>query len=76
MKRLFVATIFAFAFAGPAFAGHCPKDIQAIDAALAEQNNPEAKALRDEGQQLHEAGNHEESLAALHQAMDILGLEH
>lgn len=76
MKRTIIAVIFAIGFTSPALAGHCPKDVKAIDAALAEQSNAEAKALRDKGQQLHEAGQHGESLEALHQAMNILGIEH
>lgn len=69
-------------FALPAVAGHCPVDVKAIDAALAENPNlsetqlAEVKELRDQGEQLHNDGKHGESLDALHQAMEILGLEH
>jgi dihydrodipicolinate synthase/N-acetylneuraminate lyase len=76
MKRLFLASAIMLGFASPAFANHCPKDIKLIDAALAQQSNAEAKALRDKGEALHKAGKHAESLEALHQAMQILGLEH
>lgn len=68
--------------ATPALAGHCPKDVGAIDAELA-KNPPlsaeqlaEAKRLRDEGARLHEAGEHGASLEALHKAMEIIEMEH
>lgn len=76
MKRLIIAAAIILGFATPAFANHCPTDVARIDAALAQQSNAEAKALRDKGEALHKAGNHAESLEALHQAMQILGLEH
>lgn len=76
MRRLFITAIFALGFASPAFASHCPKDVKLIDAALAQQSNPEVKALRDKGEELHKAGKHKESEDALHQAMKILGLNH
>lgn len=76
MRRLFIAAIIAFGFANPALAGHCPKDVKLIDATLAQQSNAEAQSLRDQGDALHKAGKHKESLAALHQAMKSLGLAH
>jgi len=76
MKRLLIAAILAVGFAGPALASHCPKDVKAIDAALASNMNSDAKALRDKGAQLHAEGKHKESLDALHAAMKILGIEH
>ena len=48
----------------------------AIDAALANNMNDEAKALRDQGAQLHADGRHDEALQALHEAMAMLGIEH
>jgi len=76
MKRILLAAAFAVGFAGPALASHCPKDVQAIDAALASNMNGDAKALRDKGAQLHADGKHQESVEALHEAMKILGIEH
>ena len=70
------------ALAAPVYAGHCPKDVKAIDEALAagtdlsQEELDEVKALRDEGEALHKAGNHEESVEALHEAMEILGMDH
>ena len=61
-----------------AFAFHCPKDMKAIDAALAK--NPqlsadqmtEVKKYRAEGEALHKAGKHQESVDTLAKAMKIL----
>ena len=76
MKRVLVATIVFFGLASPAFAGHCPKDVKLITAALAGQSNAEAKTLRDKGDALHKAKKHGEYLAELHKAMKLLGIEH
>ncbi len=76
MKSMIIAVVLVFGFATPALAGHCPKDIRKVSAALADQDNARARNLRDKGQSLHTAGKHKESLAALHQAMKILGMEH
>ena len=81
MKRslaLAVATMFA---SGMAFAGHCPKDVAAIDKAmtttkLSDKEKAEVKKLRDEGDAHHKAGKHGEALASLHKAMDKLGIKH
>ncbi len=76
MKRMIIAAILVFGFATPALAGHCPKDIRKVSAALADQNNARATNLRDKGRKLHKAGKHKESLTALHQAMKILSVKH
>ena len=76
MRRMIIAVILVFGFATPALAGHCPKDIRKVSAALAEQDNAKASNLRDKGQSLHNAGKHRESLTALHQAMKMLGIKH
>ena len=60
--------------ASPAFAGHCPKDAAAIDAYLERVDVDEAVeveviALKEKGMELHNAGNHGESEAALAEAM-------
>jgi hypothetical protein len=81
MKRasaLAAALLFA---SSAAFAFHCPKDMAAIDAALAK--NPkltdaqlaEVKKLRAEGEALHKAGKHQESVDTLAKAEKILGIE-
>jgi hypothetical protein len=76
MRRVIIAAFVIVGFASPVLAGHCPKDVKLIDAALATQSNPKAKALRAKGDRLHKSKNHKESLAALHEAMEILGIKH
>jgi hypothetical protein len=78
MRRLLIATAFA-AFAVPALAFHCPADIAKINAALeTEQISEEQRAqvivLRDEGQVLHDAGDHDATEKKLAEAMAILGI--
>ena len=78
MKHIVFAALIALA-ATPAFAGSCPADMRAIDAALpkAQLNDKQAaevKKLRAEGEQLHKAGKHSESMAALGKAKKILGI--
>lgn len=76
MKRIMIATVITLGLTSPALASHCPKDAKAIQAALANQSNAKAEELLNKGMQLHESGKHKESVAALHEAMKILGLEH
>lgn len=81
MRRSIVAAALALLIATPAWAGSCPTKIKAIDEALAA--NPqltaaqlvEVEKLRDQGEDLHDAGNHAESLNVLQKAMDILGIK-
>jgi hypothetical protein len=79
MKRtaLFLALAFA---AGAALAHNCPNEMKAIDAALPAAKldaakMSEVKKLRAEGEQLHKAGKHAESMAALGKAKGILGVK-
>lgn len=61
-----------------AFAFHCPADMKAIDAAMAK--NPklsaaemaDVKKYRAEGEALHKAGKHQESIDTLDKAKKIL----
>jgi hypothetical protein len=63
-----------------ALASHCPLDMQQIDAALAEKPQlsaarlEEVKRYRAEGEALHKAGKHDESVEALAKAKAILGI--
>lgn len=81
-KTPIYAAILLAAVALPAYAGHCPVDMKKIDAVLeaepdiSEEQLAEVKALRAQGEELHNAGRHDDSLAALHEAMEILGIEH
>jgi len=75
---LAVATLFV---AGTAFAFHCPQDMKKIDDALAK--NPklsasqmdEVKKYRADGETLHKAGKHQESVDTLAKAMKILDVK-
>lgn len=76
-KTLFVALMLA---SSAVFALHCPKDMKAIDAALAKNPNLSAAQLNDvkkyraEGEALHKAGKHQDSVDTLAKAMKILGI--
>jgi hypothetical protein len=79
MKLAFKSLIAVAALAAaPAFAFHCPQDMAKIDAALAK--NPqlsaadmaEVKKLRAEGEALHKAGKHQESVDTLAKAMKLV----
>ena len=78
MKRLlFIALALSSSIA---FAHNCPNEMKAIDAALpkAKLNDKQAaevKKLRADGEQLHKAGKHDESMAALGKAKAILGIK-
>jgi hypothetical protein len=79
MKRLAVTT-FVLLFASAAWAGNCPNEMKAIDAALPKakldaQKAAEVKKLRAEGERLHKEGKHAESMAALGKAKGILGIK-
>jgi hypothetical protein len=75
---LFVATMIA---AGTAFAFHCPQDMKKIDDAMAK--NPtlsasqmdDVKKARADGEALHKAGKHQESIDTLAKAMKILDIK-
>ena len=76
-----VGTFTALVFAANAWAMHCPQDMAKIDAALAKQPSlskdemSRVKQLRAEGEALHKAGKHNESVAKLAEAMKLLNIE-
>ena len=79
MKKLITAIVMTAFMSGTAFANACPMHVKKIDDALAsstasEDVKTQAKALRDEGQALHDAGNHAESMAKLAEAEKLLGI--
>jgi len=80
MKRIALAAALAFA-SSAAFAFHCPKDMKAIDAALAKHPKlsaaqmSEVKKQRADGEAFHKAGKHAESVAELAKAMKTLGIK-
>ena len=82
MKIAIVAIAAASLFAaGSALAFHCPADMAKIDAALAK--NPqlppdklaEVKKQRADGEALHKAGKHQESVDTLGKAMKTLNVQ-
>ena len=78
-RTILVASLFALT-SGVAYAGSCPKHIKAIDAAmpkatLSDAQKADVKKYRDEGESLHKAGNHADSLAALAKAEKILDIK-
>jgi len=74
---LLLGTLFVSA---SAFAFHCPMDMKKIDEALgknpqlSEAQMSEVKKLRADGEELHKAGKHQESVDTLAKAMKILGI--
>jgi|KBSMisStaDraftv2_1062788.scaffolds.fasta_scaffold08930_5 hypothetical protein len=81
MKRMFALTTALLFVSGTALAFHCPKDMKAIDDALAkhpklsEAQMKEVKAHRAKGEELHKAGKHQESIDELGKAMKILKID-
>ncbi|MCW5621093.1 MAG: hypothetical protein KIS79_08315 [Burkholderiales bacterium] len=78
MRALFAAL--GLAFATSALANHCPMDMKAIDEAMAKnpqltaEQAADVKKYRAEGEALHKAGKHQESVDTLAKAKKILGL--
>ena len=80
MKRITLAAILALATSA-ALAFHCPADMKKIDAAMAK--NPklsatqaaEVKKARADGEALHKAGKHQESVDTLAKAMKVLNIK-
>ena len=73
--------VWALSLATSAFAMHCPMDMKAIDDALAKKPNLSAeqmaqvKKYRAEGEALHKAGKHQESVDTLAKAMKTLNIQ-
>lgn len=80
MKTPFLTLILVGLMAAtPALAHQCPALMAEIDAALettevAGTDLERVQALRQEGEDLHNAGAHADSEAALNEALEILGL--
>lgn len=79
MRKL-VFLLAALFISTSALAFHCPADMKKIDDALAAnpkitaEQMSEVKKLRAEGETLHKAGKHQESIDTLGKAMKILGI--
>ena len=76
-----LVAVAALAASGSAFAFHCPADMAKIDAALAKHPKltdaqmAEVKKSRADGEALHKAGKHQESVDTLAKAMKILDVK-
>lgn len=80
MKKLLSALALSALLWSPALAGQCPADMSKIDAAmqtaqLSEEDKAKVMELRTKGEELHAAGNHDESVATLAEAKKMLGIE-
>jgi hypothetical protein len=80
--KMKLAVLAALAFASSAaFAFHCPADMKKIDAALAKnpklsaQQMNDVKKYRSDGEALHKAGKHQDSVDTLAKAMKILNIK-
>ena len=80
MKRIALAVVLAFSTSA-AFAFHCPADMRKIDEAMAQnpkltpEQTAEVKKYRAEGETLHKAGKHQDSVDTLAKAMKILDIK-
>ncbi|OGA21357.1 MAG: hypothetical protein A3I02_09125 [Betaproteobacteria bacterium RIFCSPLOWO2_02_FULL_67_26] len=79
LRSIVIATTLAFA-SSSAFAFHCPKDMKAIDAALPKAKlsaaqMSEVKKYRADGEALHKAGKHQDSVDTLAKAMKMLNIK-
>jgi len=80
MKRITLAAVLTLATSA-ALAFHCPADMKKIDEALAK--NPklsaaqasEVKKARADGEALHKAGKHQQSVDTLAKAMKVLNIK-
>ncbi len=81
MKLRALAAAALLAFSGAALAFHCPADMKKIDEALAKnpkltpEQMAEVKKQRADGEALHKAGKHQESIDTLAKAMKTLGVK-
>ena len=78
LRSCFAAS--ALLVSSAAFAFHCPADMKKIDEALAKKPKLSAEQMADvkkwrvEGEALHNAGKHQESVDTLAKAMKALGI--
>jgi hypothetical protein len=81
MKRMMTLAVAMLFASGTALALHCPKDMKAIDEALAKNPKLTAAQMKDvkearaKGEELHKAGKHQESVDQLAKAMKILNIK-
>ncbi|GIL06382.1 hypothetical protein FBR04_02185 [Betaproteobacteria bacterium PRO7] len=81
MKTKLAFAAAALAFASAALGSQCPADMKKIDEAMAKnpkltaEQTAEVKKYRADGEALHKAGKHKESVDTLAKAMKILGVK-
>ncbi len=75
-----VGAVFATGFlSAPALAGHCPKDVKLINAAMSKMDDKKMSMAKDaaaEGLALHKAKKHGDAIKVLQAAMDKYGVKH
>lgn len=80
MKRVILTTVLGL-FTTAALAFHCPADMRKIDQAMAKnpkltpEQAAEVKKYRADGESLHKAGKHQDSVDTLARAMKILNIK-
>ena len=79
MTRIALAALCAL-FSAAALAHNCPNEVKAIDAALPKskldaKQKAEVTKLRADGEALHKAGKHQQSVDTLGKAMKILNIK-
>ena len=78
--RQSLVLVAALAIAGSAWAHNCPNEMKAIDAklgtkpSLSKENMDKVSKLRKEGEDMHKAGKHADSMKALGEAKKLLGI--
>ena len=80
MQRAILTTVLVL-FTSAALAFHCPADMRKIDEAMAKnpkltaEQAAEVKKYRADGEALHKAGKHQDSVDTLAKAMKILNVK-
>jgi hypothetical protein len=79
MKKIFLAGAAVLAMTVSAFANQCPADMASIDealktASLSDADKAKVMELRKQGEELHKAGTHDESVKVLGEAKAMLGI--
>ncbi len=78
MKKNALAALLIFGLAAPAFAHNCPVLMGQFEEALLtttadDATKTAASALYDTGKAAHQAGDHDASVAALEEALALIG---
>jgi hypothetical protein len=81
MRSVLIVSALLIGLATPALANQCPREIAALDAMIQQhgsmltpQQQAQVKQLRDQAQQAHNAGRHQEALQAVQQAHKAMGM--